>query len=88
MRVLRTTDVFLEVPSQFLRKRKKNLIFVVDRILKEGYQLIARTFRAQREGNRRYPMNGIQSQLDILRPEFVHEDGNRSNLDVTRRGIQ
>ena len=61
MRVLRTTDVFLEVPSQFLRERKKNLIFVIYRVLQEGYQLIASTVGAQREGNRRYAMDGIQA---------------------------
>ena len=82
MRMFWPSNVLLEVPPQLLRECKQNLILVIHGVLQERYQLIARAFRAEGESNRRYAMDGVQPQLYIFRPELIHEDGNRGNLNI------
>ena len=66
MRVFGPADVLLKVPPKLLRQRKKNLIFVIYRVLQEGYQLIAGAVRAQCKSNGRYAVYGVQPELNVL----------------------
>lgn len=45
-------NVLLKVAPELLRQCEQDLVFVIDRVLEEGYQFIARALWSQCEGNR------------------------------------
>ena len=52
MRELRAANVLYQSCAQFFCQCKKHLVFVVQRLVQERNELVARTFRTKRKRNR------------------------------------
>lgn len=81
MRVLLAANVFVEILPELFGEREEHFVLVVYRLLQERDQLLAGTVGSKGKGNSGNAVNRVQSQLDIFRPELVHEDGDWSDLN-------
>lgn len=77
--MLLATNVLLEA-TELLCQRQKDLILVIDRVLQEGNQFLARAIRTKREGDGRDAVNGIQAKLHVFRAQLVHQNRDGGDL--------
>lgn len=80
MCICRPTEVIHKRAAELLRKRHEHLILVIQAILQERDQLVPRPFRAERERDRREPVDRIEAQVHIVRFELVDEHGDGVKL--------
>lgn len=82
MGVLVPAQVFGKARVELLREREQHLVLVVERLVEEGDQLVARALWAERERDRRDAVDRVQAQSHVIRLELVDEDRNRIQLLV------
>lgn len=57
--------------AELLGQGEQDLVLVVELVLEEGDELLARALRAEGEGDRRQPADGREPERDIVRLELV-----------------
>jgi hypothetical protein len=80
MRIRGSPDVLVKAAPKLLREGEQNLVLVVDGLLQERDELLPRAIGSEGEGNGGDTMDRVQTELNVLRPQLVHENGYRGNL--------
>ncbi len=69
-------------PAELLGEREQDLVLVVEAVLQEGDELVARALRAQGQGDGGEAVDGVEAKVHIVRLELVDQDGDRVQLLV------
>jgi len=70
MRIFATADELAEL-AKLLGQREQDLVLVVELVLQERDELLARPLRAESEGDRREPPDRSQAERDVVRLELI-----------------